>query len=57
MPENLGEALKAMEQDFLIRETLGEKFTKSYLKAKRKEWKGYLAQISEWELNQYLYLI
>ncbi|MDY2595562.1 MAG: type I glutamate--ammonia ligase [Oliverpabstia sp.] len=57
LPENLGEALKAMEQDFLIRETLGEKFTKSYLKAKRKEWKGYLAQISEWELNQYLYLI
>ena len=49
--------MKAMEQDPLIKETLGEKFTKSYLKAKRKEWKGYLAQISEWELNQYLYLI
>jgi glutamine synthetase len=57
LPENLGQALIAMEQDALIKDTLGEKFTKAYMKAKREEWRGYLEQVSEWELNRYLYLV
>lgn len=57
LPENLGEALNAMEKDPLIHKVLGEELTKSYVKAKRKEWKSYLAQVSEWELNRYLYLL
>ena len=57
LPENLSEALTAMEQDPLIREVLGEKTAKAYVKAKRREWKTYLAQVSEWELSQYLYLM
>lgn len=57
LPENLGEALAAMKADPWIRETVGNTFMKAYTRTKRKEWKGYLKQVSEWELNQYLYLI
>ena len=57
LPENLGEALKAMKKDKLVCDTLGSEFAEGYMKAKRKEWKGYLEQISEWELERYLYLV
>ena len=57
LPENLGEAIKAMKNDSLVCDTLGERFAKGYMKSKRKEWKGYLEQISEWELERYLYLV
>lgn len=57
LPENLGEAIKAMKKDTLVRETLGTEFATDYMKAKRAEWKGYLEQISEWEIDKYLYLV
>ena len=57
LPENLGEAIKAMGQDPLVAEVLGETYRKGYMKTKRKEWKDYLAQVSEWELNRYLYRV
>lgn len=55
LPENLGEALKAMKQDGLAGQVMGEDYARAFRKAKRKEWKRYLEQVSEWELNQYLY--
>ncbi len=57
LPENLSEALKMMAGDALVREVLGERYVRAYIREKRSEWKGYLAQISEWELNRYLYQI
>ncbi|MDE6686904.1 MAG: glutamine synthetase, partial [Lachnospiraceae bacterium] len=57
LPENLGEALAAMKNDRLICDTLGTDFYVKYMNAKRKEWKGYLEQVSEWELERYLYQI
>ena len=57
LPENLGEALKAMAQDSLVEETLGAEYVNVFQKVKRKEWKSYLAQVSEWELSRYLYRI
>lgn len=57
LPENLGEALKAMAQDSLVEETLGAEYVNVFQKVKRKEWKSYLEQVSEWELNRYLYRI
>lgn len=57
LPENLGEAIKAMGQDTLVSKVLGETYRKGYMKAKRKEWKDYLEQVSEWELNRYLYRV
>lgn len=57
LPENLGEALAAMKNDRLVCDTLGTNFYNKYMNAKRKEWKGYLEQVSEWELERYLYQI
>lgn len=57
LPENLGEALNEMKEDALVRETLGEACVSEYWKVKRKEWKSYLKQVSEWEVNRYLYLV
>lgn len=57
LPENLGDAIKAMKQDKLICDIFGTEFAESYMKVKRKEWKGYLEQISQWELEKYLYLV
>lgn len=57
LPENLGEALKAMAQDTLVEETLGAEYADVFQKVKRKEWKSYLEQVSEWELSRYLYRI
>lgn len=55
LPANLNEALRELEQDTLAQDVLGSGFVKSYLKSKRREWESYMEQISEWELNQYLY--
>ncbi len=57
LPENLGEALAAMKNDQLVCDTLGTEFYGKYMNAKRKEWKEYLEQVSEWELKRYLYLV
>ena len=57
LPENLGSALEAMQKDPLILDVLGENYAKAYQKAKKKEWKSYLEQITAWELDRYLYLV
>lgn len=55
LPRNLEEALCAMEEDALVTSVLGEAVSRSYVSAKRKEWEAYCAQVSEWELDTYLY--
>lgn len=55
LPRNLDEALTAMEEDALVRNTLGENISCSYIQAKRREWEEYCAQVSEWETEHYLY--
>lgn len=55
LPRNLDEALTAMEEDSLVRNTLGESISCSYIQAKRREWEEYCAQVSEWETEHYLY--
>lgn len=57
LPENLGSALEAMQKDQLILDVLGENYATAYQKAKKKEWKSYLEQITAWELDRYLYLV
>ena len=57
LPENLNEALTEFHADELVKEVLGKDFTKYYLKAKKEEWLEYMEQVSEWELEQYLYRV
>lgn len=55
LPVNMGEAIQAMEADQFVLDTLGEEFSRCYLKAKKKEWGEYCRQISQWEIDHYLY--
>ena len=55
IPGTLIEAVNELEKDELIKETLGEHVAKTYINAKRKEWNEYRSQVSEWEIDQYLY--
>ncbi|MCF6093782.1 type I glutamate--ammonia ligase [Microaerobacter geothermalis] len=53
-PRSLQEALDHMEQDPLMKETLGEHTFYSYLNAKRKEWEEYAEEVHTWEIRRYL---
>ena len=54
LPENLGDAIDALEEDELIRGILGSYAFLRYVQAKKIEWKEYCAQITQWEVQQYL---
>jgi glutamine synthetase len=54
LPHNLGEACSELEKDDVITEALGEHITAQFLAAKRLEWKDYITQVSQWELDNYL---
>lgn len=55
LPDNLGEALDALENDPLVCQTLGSHAASMFIKAKRQEWEDYTTRISNWEIEQYLY--
>ena len=55
LPRTLSEALDAMEKDELVKNVLGEELFRRYLDAKRTEWDESIRQITEWELERYLY--
>lgn len=57
LPRNLGEALKAMEEDELVTRVLGEKVSRSYIREKYREWEESCTQVSAWEIENYLYRI
>jgi glutamine synthetase len=54
LPESLGDALSAFENDGLIRKTLGDYAFSRYLSIKRSEWNDYQKQVSSWEIDKYL---
>ena len=55
MPDNLWEAIRSMEEDAFVEKVLGSKVNKRYLELKKAEWNRYRVQVSEWEINEYLY--
>lgn len=55
MPQTLGAALDLMEADEFVRGVLGSHVCDRYVAAKREEWGRYISQVSEWELDEYLY--
>lgn len=57
LPRELNEAVKALEEDEYIQNVLGEHICERYIEAKKAEWEAYKAQVTEWELNNYLYKI
>ena len=55
MPDNLFEAIRCMEADSFVQDVLGDAVSKRYVELKKEEWNRYRMQISEWEINEYLY--
>jgi glutamine synthetase len=54
LPTSLLEALQCLERDALLMSTLGEIGAKTYLDFKHQEWNTYNAQVTPWELEQYI---
>ena len=55
LPETLYEAVSIMEQDSFMKNVLGGDFVQLYTNAKKAEWNEYMSQVSEWEVEKYLY--
>ena len=53
LPQNLHEALHALEMDSVLREALGP-VADEFLKLKHMEWVEYMRHVSDWELKSYL---
>jgi len=54
LPITLADAIAELEKDSLIKDTLGADLCKSYAEIKKKEWKAYCSQVTDWETEQYL---
>jgi glutamate---methylamine ligase len=54
LPDNLLDALRALEQNPVLREGLGSSFTDSFLKLKRAQWRDYTRFVSPWEVEHTL---
>lgn len=55
LPTTLLEAVQELEKDTFIQEVLGGHVSEKYIEAKKKEWDRYRAQVTDWEINEYLY--
>lgn len=54
VPGTLNEAIKLMMLDNVVPSVLGEELAKIYKSAKKSEWKSYMAEVSNWEIDKYL---
>ncbi len=57
IPSNLSKACHYFEDDAFMKQVLGEHVHSKYLEAKRDEWARFRAQVTTWELEEYLYKI
>jgi glutamine synthetase len=54
LPQNLGEAMTALENDPVICAALGDKLSKEFITLKRMEWVDYSRHVSDWEVKRYV---
>src|SRR6056297_660412 len=54
LPPNLGAAVDALEDDEVIQDALGEHVAEKFIQAKTAEYDEYKAEVSDWELDNYL---
>ncbi len=57
LPEDLSEAISAMEASDLVREALGEQVFDWFIRNKRMEWNDYRTRVTPYEIDQYLPLL
>lgn len=54
LPSTLHNAIKALLEDDVVKEALGEHITTNFVEAKRLEWASYATFVSQWEIENYL---
>ena len=54
LPEDLKEALAELAKDDVIKNALGDTFINDYLKVKRDEWRAFVREVTQWEIDNYL---
>jgi glutamine synthetase len=54
LPENLHDATLLAEKSELLKRTLGEHVFSKLIENKKVEWNKFKAQVTQWELEQYL---
>lgn len=54
LPSTLHNALKALQEDDVIKEALGEHIFTNFVEAKKIEWASYATYVSQWEIDNYL---
>ncbi|MCG9966731.1 glutamine synthetase family protein [Pelotomaculum terephthalicicum JT] len=54
LPRSFNEALHALAEDETVCAALGEHIARCYLEAKREEWERFMAEVHQWELDEYL---
>jgi len=55
LPSNLYEAIQELENSDFIKKVLGNHISAKYIGAKKQEWDDYRKQVTQWEMDQYLY--
>jgi len=53
LPQNLNEAIRAFEEDTVIREALGSSLSEEFIMLKDMEWVEYMRHVSDWEIKRY----
>lgn len=54
LPQTLGDAIKELEKDEVVKEALGEHIYDRFVEAKKLEWSHYRSQVHKWEIDHYL---
>ncbi|OYT57937.1 MAG: glutamine synthetase, partial [Candidatus Aenigmarchaeota archaeon ex4484_14] len=53
LPRSLGEALKEMKNDLVVKEALGKHMFDEYIKAKKNEIDAFNKYVTDWEIDKY----
>jgi glutamine synthetase len=57
LPRDMRESIHAFEKSKFMKEVLGEHIFEKYISAKKAELNSYQSQVTDWEINEYLYKI
>jgi glutamine synthetase len=56
LPQNLMEAIEALEEDEVVKSGLGP-IADEYIRLKKAEWSEFMRQVTPWEVSRYLTML
>ncbi|MBR4573583.1 MAG: glutamine synthetase [Lachnospiraceae bacterium] len=54
LPEDLKEAVSEFVSDDVLKDALGAKFSEIYKEVKHNEWRAFISDVTQWEIDNYL---